>query len=89
MKDVVFALTSATSFRKRAAILNRTRHETVHGTPMTTVAEIVEREGTAYQTQMNDWALTVFADHRVSEDGIPLTTEAYEGPMEASGWRSQ
>ncbi len=56
---------------------------------MTTVAEIVEREGTAYQTQMNDWALTVFADHRVSEDGIPLTTEAYEGPMEASGWRSQ
>ena len=67
-------MASAMSYRKTAALLNRVRHETVDPTPMTTVAVMTEREGTAVQAHMDQWATQVLADHAFTDTVVAYTS---------------
>ena len=66
-------------------LLNRVRHEAVgQGTPVTTAAAMVEREGTAIQHHWEKWSQDVFARQAFTPDGRPeRTAESYGWPEEA------
>jgi len=62
------------TYRKATAFLNRIRWQTEYGTPMTTLANIVETEGTKVQQAMNDLAEQVFTEHHFEQTGAPRET---------------
>ena len=86
MRELLLDMASAMSYRKTAALLNRVRHETVDPTPMTTVAAMTEREGTAVQAHMDQWATQVLADHAFTDTARPqvAAAESFDAPMTPS-----
>ena len=71
MRQLMLRLTSAMSYRDTTDILNRVRHTADHPTPVTTLAAMVEREGTAVQGWIDHWTTTTLADHAFTEEGTP------------------
>ena len=62
-------------------LLNRVRHEAAgQGTPVTTAAAMVEREGTAIQHHGEKWSPDVFARQAFTPEGCP------RGPVKSYGW---
>lgn len=59
------------SYRKAAVFLNRVRWETDGGTPMRTLAHVVETEGQQTQEAINDIAESVLTQNQFDNEGIP------------------
>jgi hypothetical protein len=59
------------SYRKTTVFLNRVRWETEHGTPMRTLAHVVETEGQQAQEAINDIAESVLTQNLFDNEGIP------------------
>ena len=69
--EIAFSLASNMSYRKAVAILNRVRRETDNGTPMRTLAHVVETEGQQVQETLNDMAESVLTQNQFDKQGIP------------------
>ncbi len=59
------------SYRKTAVFLNRVRWETDNGTPMRTLAHVVETEGQQVQEALNDMSKGVLTQNQFDTKGIP------------------
>ncbi len=73
------------SYRHAVGLLNRVRHEGAgQGTPVTTAAAMVEREGTAIQHHWEEWSQDVFTRQAFTPEGCPVgNAEPYGLPEEA------
>ncbi len=68
------------SYRHAIRLLNRVRHEVAgQGTPVTTAAAMVEREGTAIQHHWEEWSQDVFTRQAFTPEGCP------RGPVKSYG----
>jgi hypothetical protein len=83
--ELALQLSSTMSYRQAAAFLNRVRWQTEGGTPMRTLASIVESEGSDMKKKLADLAEHVLAEHQFDSDGKPqIQEEAYGlAPAEA------
>lgn len=79
MTELLLEMASSLSYRKTIKLLNRVRLETTHGTPLTTAASIVEREGDQMQQTMDQWATTVLHEQQFTDEGKPTTQEEHYG----------
>jgi len=59
------------SYRKTAALLNRTRHQEDGGTPSRTIRETVEHEGLRIEAHLEQKVQTIFQAHGFTPEGQP------------------
>jgi hypothetical protein len=59
------------SYRKTAALLNRTRHQEDGGTPARTIRETVEHEGFMIEAHLEQKVQTIFQAHGFTPEGQP------------------
>ena len=81
-RELLLDLASFSSYRNTARVFNRLRRSTQkNGTPMTTVGEIVPREGLVVQTYLDRWADSTLAQHDFTKEGAPRApNEVYDRP---------
>ncbi len=84
-RELLLKTVTQMAYRPAVALLNRIRHEDVNaGTPVRTAAEVVEREGTAMQTTLGQWADDVLSAHGFTPEGQPQDPTEFHGvSMEA------
>lgn len=84
-EELVFHLASALSYREASKVLNRFRRQTEVGTPMRTLASMVENEGSNMQKELNDLAERVFTEHQFDSEGKPEMAEKTYGLASSEG----
>jgi hypothetical protein len=84
--ELALQLSANMSYRKTSEFLNRVRWQTDNGTPMRTLASIVEDEGQNSQTALEELALQVFETHNFSKEGVPTEDGEFDelSPTEVS-----
>ena len=84
--ELALSLSTAMSYRKTIRFLNRVRWQTEKGTPMTTLANIVEIEGTKAQQELERQAQQILMEHQFDQAGTPQKAEHTYGllPEQAS-----
>lgn len=85
--ELSLSLATCMSYRKATSFLNRIRWETEKGTPMRTLAHVVETEGQRAQETLNEFAEDVLIRNQFDPRGMPKEeTEKPSGltPKEAS-----
>ncbi len=71
-RELVLTLTDLMSFRNAAHLVRRVRQGGLDArTPVTTLAERVEREGAAVQTWIDQKTVTTLAQHHFTPEGVP------------------
>ena len=76
-------LASSLSYREASGFLNHIRRETTNPTPARTVEDIIQREGTALQLQLRDWATQELTAHNFTPEGQPRSIEEPDGQRAA------
>lgn len=88
--ELALSLSTAMSYRKTIRFLNRVRWQTEKGTPMTTLANIVEIEGTLAQQELERQAQHIFKEHQFDQTGTPQKAEhTYGLPCEQASLPSE
>lgn len=84
--ELALSLSTAMSYRKTIRFLNRVRWQTEKGTPMTTLANIIEIEGTQAQQELERQAQQILMEHAFNPEGAPQKAELTYGllPEQAS-----
>ncbi len=78
-KELALELATDKSYRKSASFLNRLRWQTENGTPMRTLANIVENEGQKAQEVLNNLAEQVLTEHNFNQEGAPQNEDQIHG----------
>lgn len=66
-------LASTMSYRKTTTFLNRVRHENEGGTPLRTLADRVEKEGTSMRQMIDQQVADILKEHQFTDEGVPRT----------------
>jgi EAL domain-containing protein (putative c-di-GMP-specific phosphodiesterase class I) len=82
--ELALSLSTAMSYRKTIRFLNRVRWQTEKGTPMTTLANIVEIEGTQAQQELERQAQHILMEHQFDQIGTPQKAEHTYGLLPVS-----
>lgn len=69
--ELALSLATSMSYRKVTTFFNRVRWETETGTPMRTLAHVVETEGQHAQEALNDLAEDVLTQQKFNPEGTP------------------
>ena len=75
----MLSLASTMSYRKTTTFLNRVRHESEGGTPLRTLADRVEKEGSRMRQVMDQQAATLLREHQFTDEGVPTTGQESYG----------
>ena len=77
--ELLFPLVTNESYRHAEEKLNRIRREGEGGTPMRTLAGIVESESTKINKNIDEKVETILVNHKFSSDGHPIKPNAKYG----------